>query len=925
MSVESIAAATLDPVSRKARVLWVRLPAWSDPRLAFAALLVIYLVLGVTVLGFNRDPWQIAGTVALAMASDMLLHRLLRPAEPLLFPLSAVISGMGLSILLNYAHGSFWPAVAVILTIGSKYLLTFNGRHVFNPTLVGIVTCLALAEDMVSPAPAYQWGGEAALSIFVVTAALALFVIRINRWVLTLSFLAFYFVGLALRAWIVRWHVPPETMFLGAMTAPSFYLFAFFMLPDPATSPDKRKAQVATALAIVLVDLLLHFRQSVNTHFYAAFLVVAAHFVHLHAAALLKGGYGVRERLRKFGARLLAVSMLAGPAAAGALLGPWIFDDAEPGFHFEPVDAEKAGIRSRPGTVLEDVDPRIAHIAKWVLSVGDAVAVADVDNDGLPDLFLTYTLKDSRDRAALYLNKGGFRFERFEIPALERLVQNAREEGLPAGAVFFDWDNDGDQDLLVLVGYGKLRFLENRLVPEGKLRFEDVTERVGLDRYGISVSAGVFDYDRDGKLDLIVGQAFSPYLPAYNKPTEFNVFELPPAQHADDRRMFDFMHRTWHDANNGGGVELFRNTGGRFERQADSVLGLGDHRWTLAIGSADLNDDGWPDLYLANDFGPDQLLLNQSGRGFAPVRGRFSGEVGRDTYKSMNVSIADFDNNGHLDVYVSNVHHPLQSEGSMLWMNAGVRDAHDTARLKDQAAARNALNDRRFGWGAATADLDRDGALDLLQANGMVDDAYDRKDAVCEDYWYWNEKIALTPPDVHGYADRWADLRGRCIFPAERNRVYLNRGRYFVDVAAKVGWDKLGTSRAVAIADFDNDGAPDVIVTHQFAPVSLYRNSGSAAHWIGLRLAGNGRECNRDAIGSRVRIEYRRDGELHTQWREVQGTSGFSAQSDRRSLFGLGAAAGAASEVSVSVSWCGGKPETPVKLAADRYHFLQQP
>ena len=205
---------------------WDRIPSWRDPRIPFLAILTCYVVLGITVLGFNRSPAQIIITVGAACLLDMGLHYLLREKR-LLFPLSAAISGMGLSILMNYAHGLWLPLVPVFFAIASKYALTFNGRHIFNPTLFAVVICLKFADGMFSAAPAYQWGGSAAMAAFVVTAALVLFVFRIGRSALILSFLLFYFLELALRAWLTRWHVPPETLFMGAITSPAFYLLPF--------------------------------------------------------------------------------------------------------------------------------------------------------------------------------------------------------------------------------------------------------------------------------------------------------------------------------------------------------------------------------------------------------------------------------------------------------------------------------------------------------------------------------------------------------------------------------------------------------------------------------------------------------------------------------------------------------------------------
>ncbi|MDP9416907.1 MAG: hypothetical protein M3P48_03550 [Actinomycetota bacterium] len=210
------------------------MPTRRDPRLPFAMLLTTYAVVGTLFLGFNRSPLQILLTVVSACVLDMGLHAVLRERS-LLVPLSAYISSLSLSLLLNYAHSPYLLFLPVFLTIGSKYLLTLHGRHLYNPSMFGVVVTLLVSGGLITTAPAYQWGGTWAVSAFMVTAALALFVFRVDRVWLVASFLVFYALQTAFRAYVMRHHLPAEALFLGTISSPPFYLFCFFMLTDPRT------------------------------------------------------------------------------------------------------------------------------------------------------------------------------------------------------------------------------------------------------------------------------------------------------------------------------------------------------------------------------------------------------------------------------------------------------------------------------------------------------------------------------------------------------------------------------------------------------------------------------------------------------------------------------------------------------------------
>ncbi len=576
------------------------------------------------------------------------------------------------------------------------------------------------------------------------------------------------------------------------------------------------------------------------------------------------------------------------------------------GVVFTPIPAIESGLVGQMSPVLEEVDERVQHIAKWVLSVGDAVATADVDGDGLLDVFLTQPLKRPEQRGVLYHNEGGLRFKPIPLPELDVLRTDPSTNGLPSCAVFADWDNDGDQDLFVGMGFGKSRWFRN----EGECHFVDVTDELGIADRTTCLSALFVDYDQDADLDLVVGNAMAPYLPDYETPEPLNLFDLPEPQHHGDRRMFHFMHSSWHQAENGGQNLIYRNKGdGGFEKLDAKTMGMPQTHWTLALNAADFDGDGYPDIYAASDFGPDDLYANLGGETFRRRQGKVFNSVGKDTYKGMNCSLADFDRNGHMDVYVSNVHAPLQAEGSLLWMGPD---------WKNEASKRGALNEHRFGWGAGVADLDWNGWMDLVQANGMVDDTPDKKFDEPRDYWYVNSRLATTGPEVHSYADKWGDLRGYSIWGQERNRVLLNQNGKFRDVALDSGLEETGNSRGVALADFDNDGDADLLITHQFKAPSLFRNDldHEGRSWIGLELRGDGKAVNRDAVNARVELHW--GDQVHTA--EVLNVTGFSAQGDRRLVFGSGGAEG---PVEVKVRWSKGAETVHTGLEPNRYHVLE--
>jgi len=565
-------------------------------------------------------------------------------------------------------------------------------------------------------------------------------------------------------------------------------------------------------------------------------------------------------------ALLLAMRLDRGPSGAAA-------DAVHPGFVLRD-ETSAAGIHflhRRPS-----FDPKIAGVEPHVAALGAAVSVADVDGDGWPDLYFT----NSRfgEPNALYHNRGDGTFD--EVAATAGLANlNRPGEGVSMGAVWGDFDNDGREDVLVY-RYGYLALFRN---VDGH-HFEDVTAQAGLHTWINSNSAIWFDYDRDGLLDL--------YVTAYFR--DIDLWHLATTR---------IMHNSFEFATNGGKNRLFHNLGGgKFEDVTDK-MGVGSTRWTLAAASADFNGDGWPDLYVANDYGPEELFLNDHGVRFT----RANAGLENDSKSGMSVALGDAYNRGRLDAFVSNI-----SERGYLFQNNNLRLNGMVESGKFRNVAEGEIADAGWAWGSQFGDLNNDGANELFVTNGFI--SADRQ----KSYWYSMSKIAGANGRLFEDATTWPVFGTASLSGYERSRVYLNRGvAGWVDVARKVGVTDEYDGRAVAFADLSNHGAVDVIVANQNQPALLYRNTPAPSnHWIAFRLVGT--RSNRSAIGAEVMLE---SGDLR-QRRVVDGGSGFASQNDRRLHFGLGAREWVDR---ITISWPSGVRQIVARPPIDGFVTITEP
>ncbi len=519
---------------------------------------------------------------------------------------------------------------------------------------------------------------------------------------------------------------------------------------------------------------------------------------------------------------------------------------------FEDV-SKQAGL-----TVSNIAEPEQHYIIE---STSGGVGFIDCDNDGKLDIVTINSSTVDRYRAGgdlmvtLYHQDADLKFT--DITQAAGLTR----KGWGMGVAVADFDNDGWQDLYV-TGYGGNALYRNL----GNCKFEDVTDKAGLRVGGYSEGAAWGDYNRDGFVDLFVPRYLS-----------MDLDKLPKPDAAD--KLCDFQGISMECARRGHNGEtdfLFRNRGdGTFE-DVSKKAGVDDPGRYLGMQGmwADYDNDGWPDLYVTNDGGPNYLYHNKHDGTFEDV-GLYSGAAlsleGQER-GSMGVDFGDIDHDGRLDIFVSN----FAGEANALYWNQGERGFTDISW--PSGIARPSVS--YVGWGTAFFDMDNDGWLDLFVANGHVFPQMD---------------------NVKGSAPYRQPV---LLFRNKRNRT-------FEDVTALAGLDKLpaASRRGAAFGDVNNDGKVDILLLNVGQPPTLLINrTETDNHAVLFRLVGT--KSNKSAIGARVTVT---SGGV-TQFSEVRSGSSYCSQNDLRLHFGLGKDSTISS---VEVAWPSGKKEVYKDLAAD--------
>jgi enediyne biosynthesis protein E4 len=542
-----------------------------------------------------------------------------------------------------------------------------------------------------------------------------------------------------------------------------------------------------------------------------------------------------------------------------------ITDDRPPGL-FEMLDPKSTGV-----TFVNELPekPEFNILNYLYYYNGGGVAAGDIDNDGLPDLFFTSNLGPDR----LYLNKGNYKFE----DITERAGVGGPPGGWTTGVTMADVNGDGRLDIYVSgVDYLTIHGRNVLWINNGDLTFSDRTKEFGLEHAGYSTQAAFFDYDGDGDLDM--------YLLNHSVHTERGVSRAPQRSPRHPRA----------------GDRLFRNDANRFVDVSEQAgIYGGVEGYGLGVVVSDLNVDGCPDIYVANDFQENDFLYRNNCNG--TFTESIATSMGHTSRFSMGVDAADFNNDGRPDLAAVDM---LPEREDILKTSANAEN-FNVERLKLKAGyhpqyARNTLQLNRgqgrfseigylagvhatdWSWAALFADLDNDGRKDLFITTGI----YRRPNDL--DYINYVGNEAVQASLAKGVTEENLTLLEKMPQIRLPNYAYRNNGDLtFTNVADAWGLAQPGFSNGAVYVDLNNSGALDLVVSNINAPASIYRNRAreSGNHYLTVGLRGVG--ANTAGIGAKVMIKQR--GVM--QMLEQMPTRGFQSSVDARLHFGLGAAA----------------------------------
>ena len=538
---------------------------------------------------------------------------------------------------------------------------------------------------------------------------------------------------------------------------------------------------------------------------------------------------------------------------------------------FWPVP-EGAGSSVRFTDSTDSAGIKFQHVSapekKYIVeSMSGGLALFDYDNDGFLDIYFTNSLTVETSAnprsasSALYHNNGdGFFTDVTEKSGLAY-------PGWAMGVVAADFDGDGYQDLYVTC-FGPNHLYHNN--HDGT--FTDVTAQAGVEDVRWSAGAAFGDYDNDGLLDLFVANY-----------VDFKLSDLPTFGKGKFCQYHGIAVQCGPRGLPGAGDSLFHNNGNGTFTDVSRKAGVADPDGRFGLGAVwtDVDGDGWVDLYVANDTGPNFLYHNNRDGTFTEIGFEAGVAVGEDGQEqgSMGIAVGDYLHTGRPAIFVTNFADEY---------NTFYRHDPGLAYSDVSLASKIAQGTLPYvGWGTAFFDYDNDGWLDLMAVNGHV---YPQ---------LANQKLGTA------YAQRIL------LYHNERNGT-------FSEVAAQAGETLLvpRVSRGAAFGDIDNDGDIDVVINNlDGKPLVLRNDGGNRNNWITIKAVGKGR--NRDALGARVKVT---SGDL-VEWNEVRSGGSYLSSSDLRLHFGLGKAGRVDA---IEIHWPDGKTETVRDVRANQFLVIEE-